>query len=136
MKRRQLIAALAGVAAAPCVPAFAQATDADGPVQRPDVKVGDKWTEYRRPRLGAFHIKYERTAKVVGWERIVVPAGEFRALKIELSGYGRRLDRPGSQPAAARWRIWYAPEVKRPVKFEFQEGALHRGTVLASFSVG
>jgi hypothetical protein len=232
MKRRQLIAALAGVAASPCVPTFAQSTDENAPVQRPDVKVGDKWTyirtdystnspveafelqvtfisesailatasslaigkvtsalegrttalpkeggetdvsftrdwnevsssdgavfvgssntvkfplfvgasyradmEYKRPLLGAFHMKYERTAKVVGWERVVVPAGEFRALKIELSGYGWRLDRRTSQSTTARWRIWYVPQVKRPVRFEFQEGSVHRGTELASFSV-
>ena len=232
MKRRRLIIALVGVAASPCVPAFAQSANDDAPVQRPDVKVGDKWTylrmdystnapveayelqvtfvsdvailgtatilgtgkvtsaykgrttaapksgddtdvsftrdwndvgssdgvvyvgnsgtlkfplsvgasyradnEYRRPLLGAFHMKYERTAKVIGWERIAVPAGEFRALRIELSGFGQRLDRPMSGITPARWKVWYAPEVKRMVKFEFQEGEVHRGAELASFSV-
>ena len=47
MKRRQLIAALAGVAASPCVPTFAQSAGDDAPVQRPDVRVGDKWTYLR-----------------------------------------------------------------------------------------
>ncbi len=91
--------------------------------------------EYRRPLLGSFHIKYQRTAKVVRWERVVVPAGQFRALKIELSGHGQRLDQPASRSTPARWGFWYAPEVKRTVKYEFWDPDVYRGFELASFSV-
>jgi hypothetical protein len=62
----------------------------------------------------------EGTAKVVGWEDVIVPAGKFRAVKIELRGAWQRLDSTGGAPQ--RWDVWYVPEVKRMVKFLYEEG--------------
>ena len=66
-----------------------------------------------------FRVKHERTARVVGWEEVTVPAGKFRALKVELDGSFQRLDT--SIAGSARNVIWYAPEVKRWVKQTYED---------------
>jgi hypothetical protein len=71
------------------------------------------------PRLGAFRVKHERTAKVVGWEEVTVPAGKFRALKVEVDGSFQRLDTAIS--GSALTVIWYVPEVKRWVKWTYED---------------
>ncbi len=78
--------------------------------------------EIRRPRAGAFHVKHERAVKVVGWEDIEVPAGKFRALRIEAEGNYKRLDKPFSDKA--RNTYWYVPRVKRWVKTTYKDAEL------------
>jgi len=56
----------------------------------------------------------EATVKVVGWEDVLVPAGKFRALKLEARGTYSRLESGCSGPIL--WDMWYVPEVKRWVK--------------------
>ena len=64
--------------------------------------------------------RFEDTVKVVGWEEVVVPAGSFRALKLETTGTFQRLDaRFGGW---TRREIWYVPEIKRWVKWTYVEG--------------
>ncbi len=57
---------------------------------------------------------------MTGWEEVIVPAGTYRALKLE--GYGPyvRLDQPGS--GWSRFGYWYVPEVKRFVKQTWETG--------------
>jgi hypothetical protein len=74
--------------------------------------------EARMPKKGDAHSRQQRTVKVLGWEDVVVPAGRFRALKIESAGPYQRLDKPVA--GRARNVIWYAPEVKRWVKLELE----------------
>ena len=65
--------------------------------------------------------RMEKTVKVVGWEDVTVPAGKFRALKVEAKGTYRRLD----QRAEGGWTSythWYAPGVKRWVKSTYAIG--------------
>jgi hypothetical protein len=64
--------------------------------------------------------RYESETKVVGWEDIVVPAGKFRALKLEKEGWYTRLDIRGT--GWQRLELWYVPEVKRFVKFTLRIG--------------
>ena len=54
------------------------------------------------------------------WEQITVPAGTFRALRLEFEG---RRERLSVSPIAVRFllRVWYAPEVKRYVRLEQKE---------------
>ena len=66
-----------------------------------------------------WRVRQEHTVKVLGWEEIVVPAGKFRALKIETEGEFRRLDT--SAAGTAKYTIWYVPEVKRWVKFMYED---------------
>jgi len=75
--------------------------------------------EMRRPRAGAFHVRHERKVNVVGWEDIEVPAGKFRALKVQAIGHFRRFDRIASDEA--RNTYWYVPQVKRWVKHVCQD---------------
>lgn len=67
-----------------------------------------------------WNAKYETTFKVMGWEEIIVPAGKFRALKLEGTGTFRRLDQMGG--GWWRYRYWYVPEVKRWVKSTWEQG--------------
>jgi hypothetical protein len=75
--------------------------------------------EIRRPRAGAFHVRHERKVTVVGWEDIEVPAGKFRALKVQADGHYRRFDKLASDEA--RNTFWYVPRIKRWVKHVYQD---------------
>jgi len=101
----------------------------DGGVITPDsgslhfpLHPGDRYPanfENRRPRRGSFHVVHERTASVIGWEDVVVPAGHFRALKIEIEGKFRRLD--SGATGTTRTVFWYAPIAKRWVKSTYED---------------
>lgn len=80
----------------------------------------------------------EGTVKVVGWEDVTVPAGKFRALKVEAKGSFQRLD--ANIRGWQRFVLWYVPEVKRPVKATIESGTtspavldLNRMTELVEF---
>jgi hypothetical protein len=81
------------------------------------LKVGGKHEaifETSAVRVGSGRWKAEMTTTVVGWEEVTVPAGKFRALKIEAQGTFQGLD---TRYAGIAQRIfWYVPEVKRWVK--------------------
>lgn len=62
----------------------------------------------------------ESSSKVAGWEEIVVPAGKFRTLRVEINSKVRRVDRPGE--GWTRVVIWWAPEVERWVKSTYEDG--------------
>jgi len=69
----------------------------------------------------AIRTKSEGLVTVVGWEDVQVPAGKFRALKIEAKGTYQRLDiRYGGYQ---RWTYWYVPELKRGVKSTYEDGS-------------
>jgi len=78
--------------------------------------------DMRRARSGDFLVRHERQVKIVGWEEIEVPAGRFRALKVQAQGSYRRIDRPSS--GAAENTLWYVPEVKRWVKSVYKDADL------------
>ena len=71
------------------------------------------------PRRGEFQVSHERTAKAIGWEEVEVPAGKFRALKIEVTGSFQRVDR--SIAGSATTVLWYVPAVKRWVKWTYED---------------
>jgi hypothetical protein len=69
--------------------------------------------------------------KVAGWEDVAVPAGKFRALRIESEGGVRRQQgfNPSGGPAPstrgfARIVVWYVPEVKRWVKYTYDDSIM------------
>ena len=74
--------------------------------------------EVRFPRQGAYEVRHARHVKVVGWEEVSVPAGKFRALRIESQGTFERVDK--SLSGTAKDIMWYVPEVKRYVKWTFE----------------
>ena len=56
-------------------------------------------------------------AQVVGEEEVVVAAGRFRAIKLVLRGQARSRGSARSGNVSSEHVIWYAPEVKRSVKY-------------------
>ncbi len=70
------------------------------------------------PTVGAFEVSFERHVRVVGWESVTVPAGTFRALRVESEGPFQRRDI--SMAGTAKEVAWYVPEVRRYVKWTFQ----------------
>lgn len=82
------------------------------------LNIGQKFTfkfDVLRPRSDVVLLQLETSTEVLDWEEVEVPAGKFRALKIETTQIGRRSD--GKQAGDRTIRFWYAPEVRRWVKF-------------------
>ncbi len=71
----------------------------------------------RFPRQGAYEVMHQRHIKVMGWEDVKVPAGTFRALRVESEGSWRRVD--SGFAGGAKEVMWYSPQVKRYVKWTF-----------------
>lgn len=78
-------------------------------------------------------VRHRRLTKIVGWEDVVVPAGKFRALRVESEGTVQvaRKPKPGRSIATA----WYAPEVRRWVRLEQQFGPGELTSELLSFKI-
>jgi hypothetical protein len=70
------------------------------------------------PLQGAYEVRHQRRVRVVGWEDVTVPAGKFRALRVESEGPFQRVDAAIS--GTSKETAWYAPEVKRYVKWTFE----------------
>jgi len=71
------------------------------------------------PTYATPYIEWSYATRVVGWESVTVPAGTFRALRVEIEGHRGKDPDPFWWPKqAARFQhtVWYAPEAKRYVK--------------------
>ena len=70
----------------------------------------------------------KQTATVKGWETVKVPAGTFRALRVEHQGYYATFENGSTWSGRIRETFWYAPSALRIVIHEYQDtGAL--GTI-------
>ena len=80
------------------------------------MRPGDTYqARYEAVRPGRdIRVQHERAVIVHGWEEITVPAGTFRALKVESQGPFRIVDRP--MRGRSRNVLWYVPEVRRWAK--------------------
>lgn len=63
-------------------------------------------------------------ARVIGWESVTVPAGNFMALKIVMTGWykGQTI---GGWPLDG-WiedTLWYSPEARNAVRYEYKDSA-------------
>jgi len=77
--------------------------------------VGKTWSHVNEsidPRCGPS--VSELTAKVVGWEDVTVPAGKFRAMRVDSDG--KWTSRCGTGKLV--FKYWYAPQVKWTVRSE------------------
>jgi len=61
-------------------------------------------------------VRHRRVTKVVGWEDITVPAGRFRALRIEAEGTVQVAKKP--KPGRTMVTVWWVPELRRWVKLD------------------
>lgn len=98
------------------------------------LRIGDTashWHEFRRALLGPNTGKTTYNTKVVGWEEVTVPAGKFRALKIEDHGSVERYDVKQAFPVLRVF--WYVPEVNRYVKYWFQNPDGRRGMEMTGY---
>ena len=78
---------------------------------------GSVTTEYRVPGAsGSFY--WSQWLRAPGWERVVVPAGQFDCLRVERMINFRHSDVFREMPQR-RDTIWYAPEVRRWVRREW-----------------
>jgi hypothetical protein len=75
--------------------------------------------DVRRAFLGS-RLPFNGRARALGWEEVTVPAGSFRALKVEVDVKAARASHPGLN-VLLRKTIWYSPAVKRWVKFSYDE---------------
>ncbi len=90
------------------------------------LEVGKEWqapfeNEVLHP--GKRHAKWQWKARVVGAETVTVPAGTFQTLKIEAEGTFTTRSGSRSWTGSHHDTFWYAPEVKRPVKRDYQQSA-------------
>jgi uncharacterized caspase-like protein len=89
-------------------PEFAPYLQASG-LLRPGQRIGDQ-----QRRIDKVDVALK--ASVAGEEDVVVQAGRFRAVKLVLSGQAKGRS-AGRGPISAEHVVWYAPEVKRIVKY-------------------
>lgn len=83
--------------------------------------------EVVRPRQARFDSKDNLNVLVVGWEEVSVPAGTFRALKVEATGTYHRVDKAAYNTGGLHYVVWYVPELKRWAKFLFESTARRGG---------
>ena len=62
--------------------------------------------------FGGGGIRVTMTGKALDWEEVTVPAGKFRAIKVEATG--------GSSFGSRKVVLWYAPEVSNFVRMEWE----------------
>ncbi|MGB8435807.1 MAG: hypothetical protein WCE38_16250 [Burkholderiales bacterium] len=86
------------------------------------LREGERWVQnvVRDDVMSREKRETEMRVRVIGWETVKVPAGEFRALLIERAFELGDYD-PFRGPTLRYEREWYAPEVKGPVKLEVFE---------------
>ena len=95
---------------------------------------GNEWTYEYEVKTSLGIVRNEMKAKVVGWEEVTVPAGTFRALRIEHQGkwsrdgdfargegFGQKLSAPVESI------YWYAPAAKVVVKTTRTETSYYGG---------
>ena len=87
----------------------------DFPIFSFPLEIGKKW-KYRRSYMGSCGDAVdEMEAEVKGWEDIEVPAGKFRALRVEHNG---TFNAPRCGYGKKHHWCWYVPSVKRFVRYE------------------
>lgn len=83
------------------------------------LRIGDKYEvkyEQLRPRVNTVESATTGAVTVVGWETVEVPAGKFRAVKVELDSMVQPLD--GAHVYRRQVTLWYVPDVRRWVKLQ------------------
>jgi len=84
--------------------------------------IGKKWEDGFRLMTpqGFPHRDGIENIKVLGWEEVTVPAGKFRAIKMENMIKYEALG-SGTLSESKVW-YWYSPEVKYLVKVQYEKG--------------
>ena len=84
------------------------------------IEAGKTWQyEMTFTASSGFDLVLRGSAKAVGWEDVQVPAGKFRALKVEHDSTLRGARGPFT--ANRKILLWYVPELKRWVRYELTQ---------------
>jgi hypothetical protein len=114
------------------VPASSAAATNPTQILRLPMKEGESWTHELQPPAGAAlpagFVLPKTTYTVVKEEEVVVPAGKFKAIRVEMESSQNGERRSGTTN-------WYAPGVGL-VKTVLNSGTIERTTVLKSFTPG
>ena len=84
------------------------------------LRIGDKYEvkyDLLQPRVNRPESSTTGTVTVAGWESVEVPAGKFRAIKLQLESIVQPSD-GSSRPFPRYGAFWYVPDVRRWVKSE------------------
>lgn len=79
---------------------------------------GTTWKSLVTPIEDPFFPNWYSQGRVIGWDSVSVPAGNFKALRVELNS-SRNADASSAAqqvPARIRYVIWYSADAKRTVK--------------------
>lgn len=82
---------------------------------------GKSWSFDYAVRGNTKDVRIKQTAVVRGWEEVRVPAGSFRALRVEHEGLYSATESGYSWSGKVRETYWYAPEVGRIVMREYRD---------------
>jgi len=88
------------------------------------LQVGKTWkqeVDFADTRQPDKKIRAKLEGRVVGWESVTVPAGNFLALKIEVKGWYSAPNTGGSWSGRIEDALWYAPEVRNAVRYEYTD---------------
>jgi hypothetical protein len=83
---------------------------------------GKSWSgDVEFPNRSFAIVRSKKNGRVLGWERVEVPAGNFDALKLTVDGdYAFVRGRPYAKGQTTE-SCWYVPSVRRCVKYTFRE---------------
>lgn len=98
------------------------------------LEVGKKWPYVANfARTDGSTSYTEQDAEVTAYEDVTVPAGTFKAFRIEHKGWWRN---SRGNSGRARVTYWYAPEVKADVKIVYDDGWSKLTRELTSYKLG
>lgn len=99
------------------------------------MKAGERYpSDYDMETLpDANIVRHRRASRVVGWEDVTVPAGRFRALRIEAEGTVQVAKKP--KPGRTMVTVWWVPELRRWVKLEQDFGPNGHSQELVSYKL-
>lgn len=84
------------------------------------LEIGKSWQDkftVKPTTLGAQETTYLETFTPLGWEDIEIPAGKFKAVKVEYKQ--EKVGGAASQPKEGKVLYWYSPDVKYMLKCQY-----------------
>ena len=99
---------------------------------------GTTWQDNKKVLGETFTSQSNGTWKAAGWEKVKVPAGEYRALKVVLNERFQGQTKGGENfSGSGTLNYWIAPEVNCPVKLEYRNSFGEKGVrLLKAASMG
>lgn len=85
-----------------------------------NLKAGERWNEieFRPGKSYGSREPWQLKGRVLGEETVSVPAGTFKAIKVEVSGVRDTGITNRAAPSVIEHTLWYVPEIKRVVRQE------------------